>query len=137
MSSYVVIRPGLPWLPEHEPQAGRLVAMSYAGQIMEDYFRRTGRPGAMGLDAAYQYQVSVLRDILERLEVVLDDEGVPAETVTRVIRHMLYGSPSVADAEMRMQQDERMKDLLNRVPSRPLLTGTHPRKDGATFPLHG
>jgi hypothetical protein len=98
--------------------------MSYAGQVMEDYFRRTGRPGAAGLDAACQYQVTVLQDLLELPELVLDDEGVPGETVHRVIRHMLYGSPSVADAEMRMQREEQLKDLLrNTVRPRPLDVG--------------
>lgn len=86
--------------------------MSYAGQIMEDYFRRTGRAGTAALDAAYQYQVTVLRDLLDRLEVILADEGVPGEVARRVIRCMLYGSPSVADAQLRMEQEERMKDLL-------------------------
>jgi hypothetical protein len=94
--------------------------MSRTGQIMEDYFRRTGRPGPMALDAAYQYQVTVLRDLLERLEAVLDDEGVPPETTTRVIRCILYGSPSVADAELRMQQAEQIKDLQYRVPPLPV-----------------
>ena len=93
--------------------------MSYAGQIMEDYFRRTGRPNGMALDAAYQYQATVLRDLLERLEVILGDEGVPREVTTRVIRHMLYGSPSVADAELRMQQEKQINDLLMRVPLSP------------------
>lgn len=51
--------------------------MSYAGHLMEDYFRRTGRSGNQALDAAYQYQVTVLRDLLDRLEVILDDEHVP------------------------------------------------------------
>ena len=101
--------------------------MSYAGQIMEDYFRRTGKPGPAGLDAAYQYQATVLRDLLERLEVILDDEGIPRETVTRVIRHMLYGSPSVADAELRMKQTEQIKEGLVETSPR----GTFVRKDAA------
>ena len=90
---------------------------------MEDYFRRTGYPGAQALDAAYQYQVTVLRDFLERLEVILDDEQVPQSTAQRVLRCLLYGSPSVADAELRMQQTGQIKDLLARVPSRPLDVG--------------
>ena len=85
--------------------------MSYAGQIMKDYFRRTGRPGAMGLDAAYQYQVSVLRDMMVRLEVILDDNDVPHEITTRVLRQLLYGAPSVADAELRMDQDKKLIDI--------------------------
>ena len=83
---------------------------------MEDYFRRTGRPGTPGLDAAYQYQTMVLRDLLERLEVILDDEHLPEEMAKRVLRCMLYGSPSVADAELRIQQTEQIKELLERTP---------------------
>lgn len=95
--------------------------MSYAGQIMEDYFRRTGRPGAMALDAAYQYQTTVLRDLLERLEVILDDEHVPEVVIQRVLRCMLYGSPSVADAELRVEQAKQIQDLLARVPPLPVV----------------
>ncbi len=87
---------------------------------MEDYFRRTGAPGSAALDAAYRYQVTVLREMLDRLEVVLDDEGVPRDVACRVIRHMLYAAPSVADAELRMEQDKRMADLASRVPPRPV-----------------
>ena len=95
--------------------------MSYASHLMEDYFRRTGRPGAMALDAAYQYQTTVLRDLLERLEVILDDEHVPVVVIQRVLRCMLYGSPSVVDAELRMQQAEQITQLAARVPPLPVV----------------
>ena len=97
--------------------------MSYASHLMEDYFRRTGRPGAHALDAAYHYQVHILRDLLERLEVILDDKHVPEEVIHEVLRGMLYGSPSVADAKLRMQQSRQIIDLLARVPPQPLDVG--------------
>jgi hypothetical protein len=94
--------------------------VSYARHVVEAYFRRTGRPGDQALDAAYQFEVSVLRDVLSRLEAILDDEGVPRETAERIIRCMVYGAPSPTDAELRMQQSERMIDLLSHAPPRPL-----------------
>ena len=86
--------------------------MGYADQIVADHFQRTGQPRAGAFDGAYQYQVTVLRDLLTRLEVILDDEGVPRDTAKRVIRCMLYGMPSQADAELRMRQTEEMTKLL-------------------------
>lgn len=94
--------------------------MSESRHIIEDYFRRTGRPRDSALDGPYMYEMAVLRDLLDRLEVILEDEGVPPETVTRVIRCMLYGAPSPADAELRMRQQEQMIDLLNRTPLPPM-----------------
>ena len=86
--------------------------MSYAAGIVRDYFRRTGQPGDMSLDACYQYEMTVLRDMLSRLEVILDDEGVPHEVAERVIRCMLYGSPSPAAAGERMRREAEMVKLL-------------------------
>ena len=94
--------------------------MSYARQIIEDYFRRTGQPADNALDAAFMYQRSVLRDLLERLDAILADEGVPPATAAHVIRCMLYGSPSVADAELRMEQDKRMVEMAARMPPLPI-----------------
>jgi hypothetical protein len=94
--------------------------VSYASEIIEDYFRRTGKPGDLSLDAVYQYEMTLLRDMLGRLEVILDDEGVEAATAKRVIRCMLYGSPSPAAAEMRMRQESRMADLLACTPPMPV-----------------
>jgi hypothetical protein len=90
--------------------------VSYSGRLVEDHFRRAGRPRDGQLDAAYQYQLSVLRDILSRLEVILEDEGVPQETAERVIRCMIYGAPSPADAEYRMRQQDEMVRMLGRIP---------------------
>lgn len=91
--------------------------MSHAHSLVENYFRRTGRPGDQALDAAYQFEVAVLRDMLDRLEAILDDEGVPRDVVMRVLRCLLYGAPSPAAAEMRMQQQEQeMVKLMERLP---------------------
>jgi len=94
---------------------------------MNDYFRRTGQPRDDALDGAFMYQRAVLRDLLERLEVIMDDVGAPREVTSRVIRHMLYGSPSVADAELRVQQDKRLAELAAQVPPSPVLVDEQAR----------
>lgn len=91
--------------------------MSYARQLVEDYFRRRDIPPDSGLDGLYQYEITLLRDMLDRLEVILDDEGVPREVAVRVIRCMLYGSPSPAAAQERMRRDAELADRLSREPA--------------------
>jgi hypothetical protein len=92
--------------------------VSYAHDLIADYCRRTGQAQDTALDGAYQYQLSVLRDILSRLEVILQDEDVEPGTAQRVMRCLLYGAPSVADAELRMRQQEEMVKLINSTPIR-------------------
>jgi hypothetical protein len=89
--------------------------LSLAYALTESYLRRTGKPRD-GLDAHYQYQWTVLRDLLSRLEVILDDEGIDREQAERILRCLLYGSPSVADAEDRIEITERLKEALSREP---------------------
>ena len=94
--------------------------MSYAHQIVTDYFRRRNVPPDSHLDGLYQYEMTLLRDMLDRLEVILDDEGVDRETAKRVIRCILYGSPSPAAAEERMRRDREMVNLMERLPPGPV-----------------
>jgi hypothetical protein len=94
--------------------------MSYSGHLVESYLARTGQPRDGQRDAQYAYQWTVLRDMLARLEVILDDEDVPRETAERVMRCLLYGAPSAADAEQRMERDREMIDLMARVPPMPV-----------------
>ena len=93
--------------------------MGYAHQIVADYFRRRNVPPDSSLDGLYQYEITILRDMLDRLEVILGDEGVPQATGERVIRCMLYGSPSPAAAEERMRRDAEMVKLLSERPPIP------------------
>jgi hypothetical protein len=95
--------------------------MSYAREIVADYFRRRNVPPDSHLDGLYQYEMTVLRDMLDRLETILDDEGVPRQTAERVIRCMLYGSPSPAAAEERMRRDAEMVKLLSERPPVPFV----------------
>jgi len=91
--------------------------VSYAHQIVTDYFRRRNVPADSGLDGLYQYEMTLLRDMLDRLEVILDDEGVPRDIAQRVIRCMLYGSPSPAAAEERIRRENEVAKLLNEQPA--------------------
>lgn len=88
--------------------------MSYASHAVESYLRRIGITSPP--DAAWQYQVTALREMLGRLEIALDDEGVDRQVTERVIRCMLHGTPSLADAELRHQQEERIRELLEQAP---------------------
>jgi hypothetical protein len=91
--------------------------VSYAHAIVTDYFRRRNIPPDSHLDGLYQYEMTILRDTLDRLEVILDDEGIPRDTAERVIRCMLYGAPSPAAAEERMRRENEVAEQLNRMPA--------------------
>jgi hypothetical protein len=90
--------------------------VSYAHRIVADYFRRRNVPPDSQLDGLYQYEVTLLRDMLDRLEVILDDEHMHPDAICRVIRCMLYGSPSPAAAEERMRREKETAEMLNRTP---------------------
>lgn len=86
--------------------------MGYSSKLVDDYFRRRHIPHEAHLDAFYSYELSLLRDMLDRLEVILDDEGVPRDVAVRVLRCLLYGSPSAVAAEMRMAQEKEIIRLM-------------------------
>lgn len=93
--------------------------MADAAHLIEDYFGRTGQPGDSALDGVFMFERALLRDLLTRLEVALEDEDVPRETRIRVIRCMLYGSPSPAVAELRMRQVDWMQAQMAAMPPLP------------------
>lgn len=74
--------------------------MPIAHELMGQYLQRMGQHGRRPDSAVYRFQLDTLRETLTRLEVVLQDEGVPDDTVERVIRAMLYGSPSPAVGDL-------------------------------------
>jgi hypothetical protein len=87
--------------------------MSYAS----DQLRRItnlngdGRPK----DAAYNYQLAVLREILSVVEDVLNEEHVPDEVAERIIRTVIYGGrPHRADADQRIELTAELADALSR-----------------------
>jgi hypothetical protein len=85
--------------------------VSYASGVFDSYMARTGQ-SVPPLDGAQQYQYTVLRDMVMRLEVIMEDEGVPHEVTARVIRCLIYGAPGDADAVLRVEQDARMAEIL-------------------------
>jgi hypothetical protein len=97
-----------------------------ARDLIQDYYRRKGQPGRGTRDGFYQYEVAQLTDLLCRLEVILDDEGVDGDTRRRVIRAMLYASPSEAEAEYRMTQEREMIEMLKERPLSMHVTGLDP-----------
>lgn len=94
--------------------------MGYASYLIETYFRRLGHPGDSAMDGVWQFERTMLRDMLSRLEIILEDEGVDRATLERILRCLLYGSPSPAVAELRMRETERTMEMLQRMPPVPL-----------------
>lgn len=100
------------------PRHGRK-GTGFARGLAEDYFRRIGQPCDGSLDAFHRYEMTLTREWLGRLEAVLDDEGVPRETAYRVVRCMLYGSPTQTAAEVRSWQESARMELLKNRPGGP------------------
>jgi Mn-dependent DtxR family transcriptional regulator len=94
--------------------------MGYASALVESYFRRVGYPSDSAIDGVWQFEHAVLRDMLSRLEVILDDEDVDRPTAERIIRCLLYGSPSPAVAELRERETKRTIELMQRLPPTPV-----------------
>jgi hypothetical protein len=99
----------------------KLNLVSYAAATVRSYFARSGRPHDQALDGYYRFEMALLRDMLDRLEIILDDEGVPRETAERVIRCMLYGAPSPAAAEERMRRENETVKLPSERPPVPFV----------------
>lgn len=74
-----------------------------------------------GGDAVSQWQYTWLSEMVERLVIVMEDEGVPDETARRVLRCWLYGAPTEAEGMIREQQAQRIKDLMMNEPVRIVL----------------
>jgi hypothetical protein len=105
-------------MPDGECRRHGRKGTGFARSLAEDYFRRTGQPRDGSLDAFHQYEMTLIREWLDRLEAVLDDEGVPRDTAYRVVRCMLYGAPGQAAAEVRMRYDAEMREVLMNRPVR-------------------
>lgn len=80
--------------------------MSEARDILDRYLQRTGL--RQPVDAAWQFQVTLLRQWVDHLDEVLDSNRVDPQTRITVIREFIYGIvPQDAEAELRvtMQKD--------------------------------
>ncbi len=91
--------------------------MTYARNMADDLIRqwreRAEQPKPGELDAWYQQEWALLSDLLRRLEVILADERVPEDAARRVMRCLLYGSPSPVAAWHRERQDREMTRLVS------------------------
>lgn len=76
--------------------------------------RMFGASKAAVTDPMFQFQTAFLRSMLDLADMVMEDEGVTPEVRRRVVRGVLYGSPNVADAELRVQQREQLTEELKR-----------------------
>lgn len=94
--------------------------MSRAAGILDGYYRRTGQPRDNERDAVFAYERTMLRNLMTRLEVILEDEGVDQDTADRVMRCLVYGSADPDEAERRMRQHDEMVRLMTSQPPSPL-----------------
>ncbi|MBO3751556.1 hypothetical protein J5X84_36250 [Streptosporangiaceae bacterium NEAU-GS5] len=91
-----------------------------ARALWQEYLIRIGADDMYRREPVFYAQWNFLRETLERIEVVLQDEHLPPDQVERILRSILYGGPSKSDAERRLETIQQMKDLAARTPE-PLL----------------
>jgi hypothetical protein len=61
--------------------------------------------------------------MLHLADMVMEDEGIDSAVRAKVIRCLLYGSPNVADAELRMVQQEQLVEFARTAQPSLLVTG--------------
>jgi hypothetical protein len=87
-----------------------------ASDLWANWASRTARSGAHNNDPFYHYQMNVLVDMLQRLEVILEDQGVLSKREAHdVLQALIYGAPHVADAEYRQAQEEQLTKLIRSI----------------------
>jgi hypothetical protein len=91
--------------------------MGIAQELTAQYLARAGQAGMRADSAIYRFQLAALRETLTRLEIVMEDEGLPAGMVERVIRAMLYGSPSPAVAGLVKAMADETLTMLEKIPA--------------------
>jgi hypothetical protein len=96
-----------------------------ADDMWESYMLRTGGAEMYQREPAYRYQADLVRDLVRRLAVILEDEHVGEAAQERILRSVIYGSLSPADAEQRMRErdDAERLRLLAQTRRGPLRTG--------------
>lgn len=97
------------------------------------YFEAAG--GMYRNEALYKAQIDYTCQLLDIVDELADE--VTAALITDTIAERLTDG-GVAEAAQRQRDAKAEFERLMRHPARlPLITGNHPRRDGATFPLHG
>lgn len=79
--------------------------MSHTDDLIEDFRRRSRLPDPEVKDAAWSYQWNALTETIRRLDMILEDhqgEVITPALRDRITREMLYGCPSEAEAELRI-----------------------------------
>jgi hypothetical protein len=74
------------------------------------------RDRAYQTSGTYRWQHDTLTQMLRHIEAVLTDEGLPAETIERVLRCVIYGGPSAVDAEYLEARMAEVADMLGGPP---------------------
>lgn len=97
--------------PRPGPDERRL---SVDDQVHSYLARMHGAQDAYLTDATYSAQIRWLRGVLDLVDMVLTDEGVPAATRERVTRCILYGSPDPATAEARIDRHRAYMEAVSR-----------------------
>lgn len=58
-------------------------------------------------DAVLNNQLTFIRHMLRLADMIMDDEGVAPEVRAKVVRGILYGSPSPSEAQIRIEDAKR------------------------------
>jgi hypothetical protein len=88
-----------------------------AKEMWESYLRRTGGVEMYTQEPGYRLQYDWMRDLLTHLEVILEDEEIAPEKRERILRSVIYGAPTVAEAEQRLrQQKEALERAMTEMP---------------------
>lgn len=98
-------------------------------EVFEDWHRRYG-PSGLAKDGWMQAQIGLLRNLMIKLEMTLEDKlrengGVFSHSDIRdILRELLYGGyPNPAEAEIRIQLMNEVTDLKMNAPPRPRYFG--------------
>lgn len=81
--------------------------MNEARHALDRYLERTGL--RYPADAAQQYQVTLLRQMVDHLDEVLEKNGVDYHMRMLIVREFIYGTvPKNAEAELRVSMHKDM-----------------------------
>jgi hypothetical protein len=88
-------------------------------EAVDRYARRMGitQRTTEAQDPIYHFQWEHLRRVLETADMAMEDEGIPEESRSRVIRTILYGSPDEADAIRRIAEWDQQIEALRTMPN--------------------
>jgi hypothetical protein len=71
-------------------------------------------------DAFYHSQVSTFRTWLIVTELAMKDEDIDPSVAERVLNRVVYGTPSGADAHLRIERDAELLEQFRKMPPLPI-----------------